>query len=889
MAEFDPYLKWLGIREDTRPVDHYTLLGIERFEDDQDVIVSAADRQMSHVRSFQTGARGEIAQKVLNQLARARRCLMTEDKKNAYDEQLRGQLMIAKPAAVAQVKEFSEPPQLVPDMGVKIKSGNNVSSIRRKKSNNGMVWTIVGGLGGGVCAIVFCYFLLNAIGYFETQEVSKKNEDAVLEKSVDKKELDGFEDGRWEDDSSTHGRPLESPLVNGDKSSGDGGTVPDAPAVPAEPEGRALGPDSAPTPGVIYWGDATNVTGDADISTKGDLVIAVNAASKRVTSNPTVNGVKFTSTGATLGWDAGADAFDRNTVDDLEMISADYDKLLSSFDWGGRSPTIALAGSELLIPGEQYEVQVWFAETRNGSDRVMRFSDTQGNSVDLGNGVAQYAIGTFTASGPNQELRLLPQGLDFKIAHINAYQVRSLSVGGRLVGNNPVGSSTLLEPATSNFSLPKFYSTVETKSEKKALPGNNEIRVQEALIESLYESEFKTAKDDMVAAHEFAKQLVAQASSSSNSPVQKYVLFRMGIDLAKKIGDGESAAIGFLGLQDEFVSSENWDEIHKSFDSIRRKVNTDEQARVFYRGVILLAQRAYAVDNFGEAEFLMGKGFGVARKLEHVTAESYFARIRDYFGELREAHSLNSQTDPQLDLTSTDSSALESRGNYLVYLKHDQKGFECWAKSDDEGLSSLAKLEIEFAQEPSTEKQYELGKLWYERAKNYKTFKDHFGLARAAMLLRPLVGRLNGLQQKVAANFVDRIDEVYAPVFSDQETIGLFPSVLKNGKVFYFEGEDSGVIRSGVYVQFKDSGLVKAYFETGPESKPNKYAELSYSSSPGGISITGGNIPYRISIHSTHQPMKLGLEFLDGKGRASKPIIFDHSSTPSILPKRFSW
>ena len=324
MAEFDPYLKWLGIREDTHPVDHYTLLGIERFEDDQDVIVSAADRQMSHVRSFQTGARGEIAQKVLNQLARARRCLMTEDKKNAYDEQLRGQLMIAEPAAVAQVEEFSEPPQLVPDIGIKIKSDDNVSSIRRAKSNNGMVWTIVGGLGGGVCAIVFCYFLLNGIGYFDNQElVSKSNEDAFLEKSGDEKELDGSEDGRREGDSSTHGRPLESPLVNRDKSSGDGGTVPDAPAVPAEPDGRALGPDSAPTPGIIYWGDATNVTGDADISTKGDLVIAVNAASKRVTSTPTVNGVKFTSTGATLGWDAGADAFDRNTVDDPEMISAD--------------------------------------------------------------------------------------------------------------------------------------------------------------------------------------------------------------------------------------------------------------------------------------------------------------------------------------------------------------------------------------------------------------------------------------------------------------------------------------------------------------------------------------------------------------------------------------
>ena len=897
MAEFDPYLKWLGIREDTHPVDHYTLLGIERFEDDQDVIVSAADRQMSHVRSFQTGARGEIAQKVLNQLARARRCLMTEDKKNAYDEQLRGQLMIAEPAAVAQVEEFSEPPQLVPDIGIKIKSDDNVSSIRRAKSNNGMVWTIVGGLGGGVCAIVFCYFLLNGIGYFDNQElVSKSNEDAFLEKSGDEKsgdekELDGSEDGRREGDSSTHTGPLESPLVDGDKSSGDEGTVRGAPAVPAEPDGRALDPEPAPTPGVIYWGDATNVRDDADISTNGDLVIAVNAASKRATRNPTVNGVKFKSTGALLAKDPrpNFDVFDRNSVDDPEMISAGYDKLLSSLDWGGRSPTIALAGSGLLIPGEQYEVQVWYADTRFGDGRVMRYSDTQGNSVDLDSGVARYVIGTFTASGANQELRLLPQGHGFVEAHINAYQVRSLSVGGSLVGNNPVRSSTLLEPATSSFSLPKFYSTVETKGEKKALPGNNEIRVQEALIESLYESEFKTAKDDMVAAHEFAKQLVAQASSSSNSPVQKYVLFRMGIDLAKKIGDGESAAIGFLGLQDEFVSSENWGEIHNSIDAIRRKVKTDEQARVFYRGVILLSQRAYGVGNFDEAEFLMGKGFGVARKLDHVTAESYFARIRDYFGELKEAYSLNSQTDPQLDLTSTDSPALVSRGNYLVYLKHDQKGFEYWAKSDDEGLSSLAKLEIEFAKDPSTKNQYELGKLWYERAKNYKTFKDHFGLARAAMLLRPLVGQLNGLQQKVATNFVDRIDEVYAPVFSGEETIGLFPSVLKNGKVFYFEGEDSGArsrIPSGVYVQFGESDLVKAYFEAGADSEGNGNIRLSYRSSLGGILISGDR-RYRISIHSTHQPMKLSLEFLDSKGRASKPIIFDHSPTPSILPKRF--
>ena len=51
MADFDPYLKWLGIRESSRPINHYRLLGLDLFEDDADVIAMAADRQMSHIRT----------------------------------------------------------------------------------------------------------------------------------------------------------------------------------------------------------------------------------------------------------------------------------------------------------------------------------------------------------------------------------------------------------------------------------------------------------------------------------------------------------------------------------------------------------------------------------------------------------------------------------------------------------------------------------------------------------------------------------------------------------------------------------------------------------------------------------------------------------------------
>ena len=59
---FDPYLRWLGIRDPQRPPNHYRLLGVEVFEADPDVIAMAADRQMTHLRTLQTGSQAELSQ-----------------------------------------------------------------------------------------------------------------------------------------------------------------------------------------------------------------------------------------------------------------------------------------------------------------------------------------------------------------------------------------------------------------------------------------------------------------------------------------------------------------------------------------------------------------------------------------------------------------------------------------------------------------------------------------------------------------------------------------------------------------------------------------------------------------------------------------------------------
>jgi hypothetical protein len=85
---FNGYHVWLGIPPNEQPPNHYRLLGIAAFETDLDVIEHAADRQMAHVRTFQSGRHAALSQQILNELAVARLCLLSPEKKAAYDTEL---------------------------------------------------------------------------------------------------------------------------------------------------------------------------------------------------------------------------------------------------------------------------------------------------------------------------------------------------------------------------------------------------------------------------------------------------------------------------------------------------------------------------------------------------------------------------------------------------------------------------------------------------------------------------------------------------------------------------------------------------------------------------------------------------------------------------------
>jgi hypothetical protein len=107
---FDPYLHWLGIRDPQRPPNHYRLLGVELFESDPEVISNAADRQMAHVRTFQSGRHLAESQKLLNELAAAKVCLLNPEKKAAYDAQLLAEraALAASPSGTSEPKDATQ-------------------------------------------------------------------------------------------------------------------------------------------------------------------------------------------------------------------------------------------------------------------------------------------------------------------------------------------------------------------------------------------------------------------------------------------------------------------------------------------------------------------------------------------------------------------------------------------------------------------------------------------------------------------------------------------------------------------------------------------------------------------------------------------------------------
>jgi hypothetical protein len=89
---FDPYHKWLGIPRKDQPPHYYRLLGVPALESDAEVISNAADQRMGLLKTFANSPHSSLAEDLLDEVARARVCLLNPAKKRVYDNELRRRL-----------------------------------------------------------------------------------------------------------------------------------------------------------------------------------------------------------------------------------------------------------------------------------------------------------------------------------------------------------------------------------------------------------------------------------------------------------------------------------------------------------------------------------------------------------------------------------------------------------------------------------------------------------------------------------------------------------------------------------------------------------------------------------------------------------------------------
>jgi len=168
----------------------------------------------------------------------------------------------------------------------------------------------------------------------------------------------------------------------------------------------------------ITWGAATNISGDADVSTSGALVGAFNIGGPGIGAT-TVNGVLFSpfalsgtsSTNADFTFSTAPGFLSNNNVGTgsapFSTLSAAYQTMLSSFTGNDNSALVLTIAD--LTPGNDYQFQWWF----NNSDATGDFATTAtaGNAVILVwntsfaiGGLGQFAIGTFTADATGSEV-----------------------------------------------------------------------------------------------------------------------------------------------------------------------------------------------------------------------------------------------------------------------------------------------------------------------------------------------------------------------------------------------------------------------------------------------------------------------------------------------------
>lgn len=673
---FDPYHIWLGIAPKDQPPNHYRLLGIDLFESDPRVIESAADRQMAHVRTFQTGPSSEYSQRLLNEIATAKVCLLRPEKKQAYDAALRQSLQPETPAPLPMAIPLAEP--LV---------------VAKREEESEPFWqksvVLYSALGiVGALTLLALMLMLFGPGDVEEESASSSQPVAVAKVPPPKPPSEKTEEPETADQApakpALEPAPAQPKLVEPRPPEIEPVEPPELPRKPEEPRPEPQPPQSAPAKPTERPPERQPSQGTlAELMESPNEVPAKRAPAgdSGLIGRVLADGEE---TGLEIRWKPGGVITDRAIRKALADLNVKAEKVEIEFS------------GVVLVPNAMTVTVRHAGGSSNGG--ISRFYLDHRLLGTVGDDRTKNT--TYQAD--------LPRG---------NHAVRWVLNGGDL------GDTNLIEFVGSNRDEPlAVYPEAQgvAEAEPTPQPPAKKHPVPEAITQQEVEQKVREVfKAGYAGAMKpegkasLAKNLLDEALEAGDNPTEKYVMLNQARKLAAEAGE---AALALKAIEEiETFEVDLWKLRLEAFSQLSTSTRSPAAKKGFAETSLEMVDRAMSDNRYDLAGQFLELATGIAAKSRDAELREGTRSRRE---RLRAAAQAWEQVRPAfqtLEKEPNDPAANLAAGKFLCFVRQDWKtGLSHLAKGSDTGLKDLAQADLEG---PNTAaKQIRLADRWWDLA-----------------------------------------------------------------------------------------------------------------------------------------------------------------------------
>lgn len=778
MPDFDPYLKWLGIREAQRPVNHYRLLGLDMYESDPDVISSAADRQMAHIRTYQNGARAELSQQILNELAVARRCLLMPDQREAYDQQLRMETTDSTPdtpepsfPGLNDTKKRSSAarkPQPKPggNSPVQVTADASMRKKRQQQEKKQMTLSVIGWIGGGVAAVIVSGILISTGVIPGLNQKQPVDPDPIQVANKDSKSSATEQKPKNTDPKpSAVTPPTRNPKTNPRE------TVDPPPETKPQPETKPRTPN-----------DPGNST----------------------TTQPEIQPAKITDINdPNYVWD-------QFKLKDYPRASAQAQALISSVKSATASRQIRRhAASSQNGGNSDYELSfqdgiligLALSPYRDGKIRTIAPITLHQNQVKIGRELGrQYNAKTFLVARPGYAvgeievstqhpmtclrliyMKILPNRLDagdqysspwFQKDRVqpvtrlrNATGMPIVGTYGRYTRGSDISSIGFVSARTHTSHGPIANTNQASPSNPTTAPTNppNEPTTAVVKLDAPTKVEISQARKELLELYadrvratqasratrqvrEFAELLIADSKDVNEKPAIQYAMLGEAISVSIRIGDLDTSMDAIDDLDKRFVV-DAWDFTKTAVDSCANNVSS-ANAFLYKQGLQTLIDRKIESRQYKHAKWLVDRALTLVRNSSDREAVEKYRKQDRFISELTRIDAAHTRSVKTLETEPDNAEAHEEVGTFQWTIAGNlEQALAHWAQSNDQRLKEIAALESKTDMN-NVDQIVSLAEAWENLGKANRTARDRRVLERALDLYRTAQGLAKGVDRR---------------------------------------------------------------------------------------------------------------------------------------------